>query len=280
MNRAKSILKEPGLHFLVVGALLYFSYTSFDNYLNREKNVIVVNKGEIEMLEQSWQMRWNRPPTPEEKEGLIKQNIREKVLYKTAMEMGLDREDMVIQRLMVQKVEYLGANIIQAPQPNEAQLVTYFEEHKDQYELPEFVSMTHLFFDPDKRGGTTLDDANKAMNSLNSKNDPASNLSAFGDAFMLASYYPDKSEMEIRKLFGSGFTESVFALEPGIWHGPVLSGYGTHLVFVHNHEKNELPEYTDVRDKVRDDWMADKKAELEQQYIDGLMARYEVIIDE
>jgi peptidyl-prolyl cis-trans isomerase C len=279
MKKLNSFLKEPVLYFLLFGVLLYVSYQSFNNYLNRDKYVITVSQEEIQMLDQSWQMRWNRPPTPEEKEGLLKKNIRDKVLYRTAIEMGLDKEDMVIQRRMVQKIEYLGADIIQPPQPNEAELVAYFEEHKDEYKLPEIITMTHLFYDPDKRGETTLDDANKALARLNAQNDPNSNLSEFGDAFMLANYYPNKTEMEIRKHFGSGFTESVFELETGKWHGPVLSGYGTHLVFVHNHEINEMPEYTDVRDMVRVDWMAMKKAELEQQYIDGLMARYEIVIE-
>ena len=274
------ILREPAIHFLLLGALLYVCYVFFNNFLNREQNVILVKSRDIQLMEENWKARWNRYPTPEEKEGMIQQHIKEKVLYKTAIEMGLDKEDMVIQRRMVQKVLYLGTDIIQPPQPNEADLVAYFEAHRDQYELPEFISMTHLFFDPDKRGETTLDDANRAINSLNAQKDPTSNLSAFGDPFMLASYYPSKSETEIRKLFGLGFTESVFVLEPGIWHGPVLSGYGTHLVYIHSHEKNELPEYADVRDKVRNDWMADKKAELEEKYIDGLLARYEVVIEE
>lgn len=274
------IFKEPAFQFLLAGLLLYVAYRSFNDYLNRDKNIIIVSKTELDMLDQSWEMKWNRPPTPKEKEALINQSVREKVLYRTAIEMGLDKEDIVIRRRMVQKVEYLGADIMQPPQPSETELVTYYEKHKDQYELPEFVSITHLFFDPDKRGEATLDDANKALTKLKAQKDPTSNLSAFGDAFMLASYYPNKSELEIQKLFGSGFTESVFKLETGIWHGPILSGYGTHLVFVHNHEKNELPAYENVRDLVRNDWMAEKKAALEQQYIDGLMARYEVILED
>ena len=259
---------------------MYIAYVTFNNYLNRDDNKILVTNEEIQALEQSWQMRWNRPPTPSEKEALVKQSIKEKVLYRTAKEMGLDKDDMVIQRLLVQKVEYLGSNMIQAPQPNEAELVAYFEANKDQYVLPEFISMTHIFFDPDKRGDATLEDAARAMKSLNAQKDPTGNLSVFGDPFMLAGYYPSKSELEIRKLFGTGFTESVFALEPGTWHGPVLSGYGTHLVYIHSHEKNDLPEYTDVRDDVINDWMAEKKEALEEKYIEGLLARYEVVIEE
>jgi hypothetical protein len=279
MNKINSLLKEPVLHFLLAGTLLYITYHAFNNYLNRDQHVIVVSNDEIQMLVQSWTMKWNRPPTAQEKEGMIKGQVREKVLYKTAVEMGLDKQDVVTRRRLAQQVELLGAGMIQSPQPSEADLVKYYEDHKEEYRKPETVTITQVFFDPDKRGDATLDDAKAALNRLNSQNDPNSNISAFGDMLMLPNYLPNKTEMEISRQFGSGFTASVFELEAGKWHGPVLSGYGTHLVFVHNHEINELPEYTKVRDYLRDEWMAKKKSELEEQYVEGLMARYEVVIE-
>ena len=279
MNKIKSILKEPVFHFLLIGSLLFVTYQSFNNYLNRDKHVIVVNNDEIQMLEQSWEMRWNRPPTAQEREGMINGEVREMVLYRTAIEMGLDKQDRVTRRRLAQQVELLGAGMIQSPQPSEADLVKYYEDHKEEFRNPETVTITQIFFDPDKRGDATLDDANAALNSLNLQNDPNGNFSAIGDAFMLPKYFPNKTEMEIRRQFGTGFTQSVFELEAGKWHGPVLSGYGTHLVFVHNHEINELPDYTMVRDYLRDEWMAQRKTELEEQYIEGLMARYVVVIE-
>jgi len=279
MNKIKSVLKEPVFHFLLIGALLYVTYQSFNNYLNRDKHVIVVNNDEIQMLEQSWEMKWNRPPTAQEREAMINGEVREMVLYRTAIEMGLDKQDRVTRRRLAQQVELLGTGMIQSPQPSEGDLVKYYEDHKEEFRNPETVTITQIFFDPDKRGDATLDDANAALNSLNLQNDPNDNFSAFGDALMLPNYYPNKTEMEIRRQFGTGFTKSVFELEAGKWHGPVLSGYGTHLVFVHNHEINELPDYTMVRDYLRDEWMAQKKTELEEQYIEGLMARYVVVIE-
>ena len=146
-------------------------------------------------------------------------------------------------------------------------------------EIQKRLLLPSYFFNPDKRGDATLDDANAALNKLNLQNNPNGNFSAFGDVFMLPNYYPNKTEREISREFGTGFTASVFKLETGKWHGPLLSGYGTHLVFVHNHEINELPEYTEIRDYLREQWMAQKKTELEEQYIEGLMARYEVVIE-
>ena len=274
------LLKEPLTQFLLIGILLFISYQSFNNYLNRDENVIYVKNGEISQLEQAWEMRWNRPPTPEEKEGIVKQYIREKVLYRTAIEMGLDRDDMVIQRRMVQKVEFLGADLIKPPQPSEADLLTWYDKHKDKYLLPEILTMTQIFFDPDKRGKATLEDAEKVLKKLSTMPVFPDDITIYGDAFMLQNYYPNKTELEIKKLFGSGFTESVFQLEPGKWYGPVLSGYGTHLVYVHEHLVNDVPDFSEVRENVKKDWMSQKKKDLEDRYIDGLLARYEIVLVE
>ena len=179
------ILKEPVFHFLLIGALLYVTYQSFNNYLNRDQHVIVVNNDEIQMLVQSWTMKWNRPPTAQEREGMINGEVRQKVLYRTAIEMGLDKQDRVTRRRLAQQVELLGAGMIQAPQPSEADLLKYYEVHKEEYRNPETVTITQIFFDPDKRGDATLDDANAALKRLNLQNDPNGNFSAFGDVLLL-----------------------------------------------------------------------------------------------
>ena len=141
------------------------------------------------------------------------------------------------------------------------------------------ITTTQIFFDPDKREDETLDDAAMALRALSSKDDFDGNLSGYGDAFMLQNYYPNRSELEIRKLFGNGFTEKVFQLEVEKWHGPVLSGYGTHLVYIHAHQISEVLPSTDVREQVKEDWMADMQQKLNDRYIEGLMARYDVVIE-
>jgi parvulin-like peptidyl-prolyl isomerase len=97
---------------------------------------------------------------------------------------------------------------------------------------------------------------------------------------MLQSYYPERSEAELLKLFGSGFARSVFELAPQQWHGPVLSGYGTHLVYVHDHQKSEPPRFAEVEERVRQEWESDKREELNAQFIESMIARYEVTIED
>ena len=150
----------------------------------------------------------------------------------------------------------------------------------DRYQPPDLITLTHVFLDPDKRGDQTLKDAETIKAKLIALKEPPQDARAFGDPFMLQSYYPERSEAELLKLFGSGFARSVFELAPGQWHGPVLSGYGTHLVYVHVHQEAEPPKFAEVEKQVRQDWEDDKREQLNDQYIASLMGRYDVTIED
>ncbi len=96
---------------------------------------------------------------------------------------------------------------------------------------------------------------------------------------MLQSYYPRNSEIDIRRQFGGGFSAAVMRLEPGQWHGPVLSGYGTHLVYVHTLEVAPPPVFADVRDDVFENWQGAQQEKFNSQYFESLKSRYEIVIE-
>ena len=72
----------------------------------------------------------------------------------------------------------------------------------------------------------------------------------------------------------------MFELAPRQWHGPVLPGYGTHLVYVHDYQKAAPPTFAEVKEQVREDWENDRRAQLNEQYIASLMGRYDVTIED
>jgi hypothetical protein len=243
-------------------------------------NVVVITKGEIQWLEDNWLKLWNRPPTPEERKGIINQLVREKVLYKAAVEMGLDKEDVIIRRRMVQKIEFLTSDIIAPPVPEKGDLEGYFKENLTQYKAPDAITITQVFFDPDKRGEKTLVDADKTLALLKRQGEPKGDMKGFGDVFMLQGYYPERSKRELGKLFGSEFASTVFELEPDTWNGPILSGYGTHLVYVHSLNQATPPVFNDVANIVEKDWQEKKVQELNEAYIESLMSRYQIVIED
>ena len=275
------LLREPLVHFMFIGAVIYLLYGVFaESVPEADDKTIVVTAGEVEWMQTTWQKRWNRPPTAEEFDGLIQQYIRETVLYREALTMGLNKHDQVIRRRLGQKLEFLARDLVALIPPTVEELQTYFEEHQDRYQQPVLYTFTQVFFDPDKRGDTTLDDAEKIKATLIEKGDAIEDPGALGDGFMLQNYYPQKDQVEIQKLFGSGFTESLLALSAGEWHGPILSGYGVHLVYIKNVDEPPPPLFADVRERVVQEWTADKGEELNEKFYANLREQYTVVIEE
>ena len=274
------LLREPLLHFMLIGAAIYLLYGAFaEPVAEADEKTIIVSAGEIEWMRSSWQKRWNRPPTPEEFDGLIQQYIRETVLYREALTMGLNQHDMVIRRRLAQKLEFLAKDLVALTPPTEEELLAYFAEHQDRYQQPPLYTFTQVFIDPDKRGDATLADAEEIKATLIAKGDAIEDAGALGDEFMLQNYYPEKNPIEIQKSFGSGFTESLMALTAGQWHGPVLSGYGVHLVYVSHVSEPPGPLFAEQRERVTEEWKMDRGEELNEMFYANLREQYTVVIE-
>lgn len=272
--------REPLVHFLIIGAALFAVYAFWGQQdVEEQGRAIDISAGEINWLSDAWEKRWMRQPTDEELVGVINQYLREMVLYREAVAMGLDKDDPVIRRRLGQKLEFLSQDLI-TPQPaTEDELRAYFEKYIDRYQKPDLVTMTQVFIDPDLRGDNTLADAEAIKKQLQSLKEFPSDTQSYGDSFMLQNYYPERTEAELLKFFGSGFTRSVFELASGQWHGPVLSGYGTHLVYVHDHQKADPPTFAGAEQQVRQEWEQDKREELNEQFVASVIARYDITID-
>jgi peptidyl-prolyl cis-trans isomerase C len=275
------LLREPLVHFMFIGAVIYMLYGVFaEPAPEKDDKIIVVTSGEVEWMQTAWQKRRNRPPTDEEFDGLIQQYIRETVFYREALTMGLNKHDQVIRRRMAQKMEFLAKDLVALTPPTDAELQAYFTEHQDRYQEPTRYTFTQVFIDPDKRGDATLDDAEMIKAKLIVQGDATiDDADALGDDIMLQPYYPEKNRVEIQKQFGSGFTDSLVELSPGQWHGPVLSGYGVHLVYVSNIIEPPPPVFAKVRERVVQDWTTDKSEELNEKFYANLRSQYTIVIE-
>jgi len=281
IDRIKRLAREPLLHFLAIGACIYGAYALFgEKPEEASPETIRVTAGEVAWMADSWTTKWGRPPTEAELLGMIRQRVRETAYYREALAMGLDKDDVIIRRRLTQKLEFLTQDLATATPPSDEELKAYFDQHRDEYRAPDLITFTHVFLDPDKRGDATLDDAKAIKAQLVARGEDAARKGeALGDRFMLQNYYPERSQAEISKLFGSEFARSLFELEPGDWHGPVLSGYGTHLVFVHGLATAPDPEFTAVKQRVLQDWGTKKREEFNEKFTEGLLSGYEIIVE-
>jgi len=280
-NKFTRLFTEPLIQFLIVGAGIYGAYALFGTPEENFRDTLVhVDSNRINAFISEWESRWNRPPTQQEIDGLIQSYIREDVLYRQAVAMGLNEDDPITRRRMAQKLEFLTSDLAMMVQPEAGELELYFEQNKEPYRQPDRLTFSQVFLDPDAREDATLDDAAALLAQLQAAGVPDVQTLEAGDQNMLQSYFQSATEMDVTRQMGTAFTTSVLALEPGKWHGPVLSGYGVHLVYVYDHQKAPPAEFENVKAAVLENWQIGKREQFNADFLESLKSRYEIVIDE
>jgi peptidyl-prolyl cis-trans isomerase C len=273
-------LKEPLLQFIFIGACIYAVYAWFGEPDNGvAERTVYISDAQVDSLAAAWEKRWNRLPTEQELAGLVRAYVREDILYREALAMGLDDNDHIIRRRLAQKLEFLTQDVVRLRQPTEGELQAYFALHRDEFRAPDLITFVQVFFNPDKRGDATLRDAERALEKLQAAGIPDPAELDSGDRLMLADYYADATVMDVRRALGSGFADSIMQLEPGRWHGPVLSGFGTHLIYVYEFKAAPPPELDSVRADVLDQWQQEQVEQFNAEYFATLQDRYDIVIE-
>ena len=280
-NKLTRLFTEPLIQFLIIGACIYGAYALFGTPEEDFRDTRVhVDAARINAFISEWESRWNRPPTREEIDGLIQSYIKEDVLYRQAVAMGLNEDDPITRRRMAQKLEFLTSDLAMMVQPAEGVLEQYFADNSEAYRAPDLMTFSQVFFDPDSREDSTLEDAAEALLELQAAGEPTEESMQVGDGFMLQSDFVSVTATEAARQMGTGFVEAVVQLEPGSWHGPVLSGYGVHLVYVYSYEKSPPPVFEDVQAAVLENWQLEQREQFNADFLENLKTRYEIVIDE
>jgi hypothetical protein len=274
--------REPLLHFLLIGLLLFAVYDRLHpgSETKPESNRIVLTPDDFEQLGVTWLAQGRAPPTPEQMQSLIELRVREEVLYREGMALGLDKDDTIVKRRIAQKMEFLaeGASIDSNPSPDT--LRTWFRDNAQRFSLPARISFRHLYFSPDRRGEHAREAAVIAMAQLSGKPGDRKDAEALGDLFMDRDYYGDRSAEDMAKLFGSNFAREIGALKTGLWQGPVESGYGWHLVFIDTSVAARVPAFEEIEPEIRAEWIEDQRAEAKRKIYEAMRARYQVVTPE
>ena len=276
--RLHTILREPLLHFLLIGAVIFFVYDRVGDPVEIN-NRIVISQSDLNILAADWIRRTGRPPSPQQVEQQLQQFIREQVLSREAINMGLDQGDVIIRRRLTQKMQYLFGDLIQTPEPSEADLTAFMSENVERFTQPATLSFTQVFFDPDSRGETIQDQAQQLLSRLQGSKVEVDS-SELGDPTLLPYRLDNETRQQIAKQFGNEFAAQIYRLPINRWSGPVASGYGLHLVYINSRTQDRVPPLTEVRQSVIGQWRSAKLKELKDLYYQGIRQRYEIILDD
>jgi hypothetical protein len=271
----KKLLREPLVHFLALGALLFAlaSVTGRGGAAPADDRIEVTAE-DVRWLRTTFARTWMRPPTAAEMQGLLERHIRDEVLYREALQLGLADDDAIIRQRLVQKMQFLYEDVAVPDDPPEADLRAYFEEHADAYRLPPRRSFAHVYFSPDRRGyAAARDEARRVQAALQASlpDEAAAEQAAdAGDRFMLDYAYADQTPEAVARTFGRAFADTLFALEGDGWLGPVRSGYGLHLVRITAREDGRLPAFEEVEAAVRRDYAAAHRVAANERFYAAL----------
>jgi len=275
MRILKGLLREPILHFLLLG-MLFYGAVSFHARLT-DPHRIVVTDSTIAQIRQKYMAQFGEAPSPDQFAALIDRHIHEEALYRQGVALGLVENDELVRRRIVQKMEFLDEGEAEIGEPSAAQLKAFYLANAARYLQPARVSFSHVYFSPDTGGDTAAQArAGQTLASLRAK--PDQPVAALGDSFPERPSFSLITGDEIEHVFGHGGLETrVFDLPLGVWSGPLRSGYGWHLVKVEAREPPQPPNLAEIDQDLRADWREAEQAKHRQQALDALMRDYVVI---
>lgn len=260
-------LKEPLIHFLLLGGLIFFVYNATAKKGSAEDEIFI-SRGQQENLLYTFTRTWQRPPTPQEFQGLLQDYIRQEIAYRESRSMGLDQDDIVIRRRLRQKLELLAEDVAALVPPSDTELQEYLESNSGDFALEPRLTLRQVYFSTDRRGDSTRQDAVQLLQRIVT-DDPGDDFKLLGDPLPLPHEIDGLRESEIARLFGAVFTEGLQGLETGHWAGPVQSGFGLHLVFVEDRVAGRLPVLDEVRPVVQRELLSQRR----KGSVDGLYER-------
>ncbi|GJL68589.1 MAG: hypothetical protein NPIRA06_12240 [Nitrospirales bacterium] len=280
-SKMNNLLKEPLIHFLLAGALVFAVYGLVNDgpaIESKEERMVRITAGQVEWLKQTWIRQWGRPPDQDELQGIVAGYLKEELLAREARELKLDENDTIVRRRLAQKMDFMVQDTTQLAEPSEEELRQLFESSPEHFQIPERITFTHVFFNHATRGDKTSTDALEALEQLSQAG--TGNPHDFGDRFLSQYDFDEAEEQAVAGVFGQEFTRRVFTVEPGKWQGPLESGYGLHLVHVTKKEPAALPDFEMAKEDVVTVWRHQHEQEGLERYFSALLEKYDVVVDE
>jgi peptidyl-prolyl cis-trans isomerase C len=273
-------LREPLVHFLLVGAALFAAYsvTQADRTPPTSSKEIRLSLDELTQLALLFQAQWRREPTTQELGRLVENRVQEEILYREALVMGLDKDDTIVKRRMAQKLQFLAEDVAAAHEPTTAELKAWYQKNTGLFAESSRFSFRHLYFSPDRRGERARSDAENAVTKLVGQPQDVEFAATLADPFMFQDYYRDRAPEMLGKEFGPRFAQAVAKLPSGSWQGPIESGFGWHLVNVDTVILGRAPAFEEIESDVKTAWLNEQKAQAWRKAYSDIRAKYTILL--
>jgi peptidyl-prolyl cis-trans isomerase C len=271
-GRLRQWLREPIVHFIAVGFALFVA--SQTQPPNEAVSRIVITPQREARLATRFAMQFGAQPDAATLAQLVERDIEEEILFRRGVALGLDRDDEIVRRRIVQKMEFLLHDVNAPAEPSEAELLAFFDAHVERYATPDRATFTHVFFSAEHGEQAARRRARDALNQIAQ----GAEVATFGDPFPDLYHFSAYETGQVQRLFGQNeLAFAVFAAPVARWMGPYRSSYGWHLLCVEARQPAAQPVLAQVRDRVRTDFLLDAQARLNDAAFNRLASEYTVV---
>ena len=236
---------------------------------------IVVTAEQVAQARAAAAVLQGREPTPEELAALIEPTVRDEVMYREALALGLDENDDEVRRRLIEKMSYLTQDLADPEPSSEQALHEFYAASPDTFTIPALVSFDQVFFSPGTRGDTLEADAAAGLAALRAGRAPAD----VGDRTPLRESYDDAPREQVAVLFGDELADALFGAAPGEWTGPFRSDFGLHAVRLRSRAAARLPSYDEIAARVAEEYGAQRRREANERAYREMRERYDVVIE-
>jgi hypothetical protein len=262
--RIPKLLKDPLAHFLGIGLILFLILSALKP--PADENQIIVNRDTLLTFIQYRSRAFESDAagamldqmSETERKQIIKEYIDEEALYRMAKELGLDEDDYVIRRRMVQKVEFMLESALAPVEPETEALQQYYEKHAQEYIVPPGATFTHVFISGQNRTrNEVITKASFLLQQLQTDEATFVDAVKYGDRFLYHTNYVERTYDYIQSHFGPDVTGAIFSSETPLeeWTGPLWSEYGAHIVYITTRTPERTPSLEEVRERVAEDYL-------------------------
>ena len=271
----RQLFREPLLQFAVLGIGLFVLYRLLSGNDGPSQTEIVVDAARIEALATQYARTRQRQPTGDELRGLVDAYVRDEVLYREGVALGLDRDDPVVRNRIRVRMEQIADTV--DPVLSNEDVRAWFDSHQDLYSTPARYDFEQVFFSTSTRGSRIESDAAAALEALLTSD--GIDAAELGDPTLLPSRLRDVTAADVAAQFGSEFWQALHDAPLGTWIGPVRSTYGLHVLRVDERNDGERATLATVRESVERDLRDDRVKAANNAMYEKLRSRYVVRVE-
>lgn len=268
-DTARRLLREPLVHFLIAGALVFALLSGRAPDLGERR--IVVDERVVGALVSRFYDSFRRMPTKDETDGLIRDWVQDQVYYREALALGLDENDEVVVRRMRRKMEAMAVADAETKTPGDAELQAMIDKDPARYAEDPRTSFEQVYLGVDTPQGRAEAEVQLAKLRKGEK--------IAGVPVPIPVAFSDAASHDISGQFGDEFTIALRNVPQGNWTGPIASGLGLHLVRVTGRHAAEPPKLEKVRQRVENDWRAQASARARGEAYERILKGYDVVIE-